>query len=122
MIEPKGWGAEEAGLVSSEILIFTLAPSLTNPTVLVEVLSPTTRNDNVNAKFIMYQTIPSLLEYVVVEPDTVHVVHFQKQADGTWEPESLEFLTDTLKLSSIDCEISLTDVYQSVEFSTNPIV
>ena len=96
--------------------------ALTNPTVLVEVLSPTARNDDVKAKFIMYQTIPSLLEYVVVEPDKVKVVHFQKQTDGNWEPELLEFLTDTLTLPSIDCEVSLTDVYQSVEFSANPIV
>lgn len=110
-MKPQGWGLKNLGERTS-----------TNPTVLVEVLSPTTRNDDFKANFIMYQTIPSLLEYVLVEPDTVQVVHFRKQTDGNWEPEPLELLTDTLKLSSVDCEVSLADVYQSVEFSTNPIV
>ncbi|MBI4746892.1 MAG: Uma2 family endonuclease [Acidobacteria bacterium] len=93
--------------------------ALTNPTVLVEVLSPTTRHDDLKAKFIMYQTIPSLLEYVVVEPDKIKVVHFRKQADENWEPELLESLTDILTLTSINCKLSLTNIYQSVEFSTN---
>lgn len=58
--------------------------TLLNPTVLVEVLSPSTEAYDRGRKFEQYRTLPSLRDYVLVSSTDVLVEHFARQPDGAW--------------------------------------
>ena len=89
--------------------------NLVNPTAIIEVLSPSTESDNRGTKFESYQRIPSLMEYVLVSQDRPRVEQFLRQQDGRWlySETSAEGI---VRLTSIDCEMSLKDVYDRVRF------
>jgi len=84
---------------------------LTNPTVIVEVLSPSTSDYDHGKKFDLYREIPSLSEYVMVHPDAVRVDHFVRQPDGSWIFREYRGEDSTILLNSINCAIRLGDVY-----------
>ena len=89
--------------------------NLLNPIVIVEVLSPSTESFDRGKKFESYQRIASLMEYVLVSQDRPRVEQFLRQPDGRWlySETSAE---GSIKLTSIDCELSLNDIYEKVEF------
>ncbi|MEW5850320.1 MAG: Uma2 family endonuclease [Myxococcota bacterium] len=58
--------------------------SLLNPQVLVEVLSPSTEARDRGAKWLAYQTIPTLTDFLLVSTDTRRVEHYRRNSDGTW--------------------------------------
>ncbi len=90
--------------------------TLLNPTLVVEVLSPSTEDYDFGKKFALYRSIPSLQEYVLVAQDRCHVVHYARQSDNTWLLSETRSLDDTLSLPSIDCRLAVRDVYRRVEF------
>lgn len=59
--------------------------TITNPTVLVEVLSPSTEHDDRGSKWLHYQQIPSLREYVLVSQDAMRVERYRRLPTGGWE-------------------------------------
>ncbi len=69
-------------------------------------------------QFAQYRKIPSFAEYVLVAQDECHVEHFVKQADGLWVLSETDRLEDVLTLSSIECTLLLSDMYEKVEFPT----
>ena len=89
--------------------------TLLNPTLLVEVLSPSTEAYDRGRKFDNFQSIESLQEYLLVSADRIHADLFTRQADGGWLLTSASRLEDTLTLQSIGCHLSLADVYEKVE-------
>ena len=94
--------------------------TLLNPIVLVEVLSPSTQVYDRGEKFRHYQQLTSLQEYILVAQDEVGVEHYRWQ--GTeWQPTEFRSLEDMLLLTSIDCELSLDDIYRRVEFHANQL-
>ena len=92
--------------------------TLLNPIVLVEVLSPSTEAYDRGEKFEHYQQLTSLREYILVSQDEVRVEHHRRQ-HTEWQPTEFRSLKDVLSLTSIDCELSLEDVYRRVEFREN---
>lgn len=90
--------------------------TLTNPTAIIEVLSPSTERYDRGAKFRNYQQIPSLIEYVLVTQDEAVCERFVRQADGSWALVSFVELTATLVFTSIPARIPLTDIYAGVAF------
>ena len=92
--------------------------TLLNPIVLVEVLSPSTEAYDRGEKFDHYQQLTSLREYILVSQDEVRVEHYQQQRTE-WRPTEFRSLADVLSLTSIDCELSLEDIYRRVEFREN---
>src|SRR5581483_11830716 len=87
---------------------------LTNPVVIVEVLSPSSAAFDRGEKFELYREIPSLTEYVLVNTDSPHVEHFGRQADDSWVYRDYRGLESTLVLVSIGCSVALKDVYAGV--------
>lgn len=94
--------------------------TLLNPTVLIEVLSPSTEGYDRGGKFELYRTIFSLQEYVVIAQDRVYVEHHIRQADGKWLMTEYETITDEIHLPSIDCTLLLEDVYEKVDLLDEP--
>ncbi len=93
--------------------------TLTNPTLLLEVLSPSTEGFDWR-KFGHYRTVPSLRVYLLVAQDTVHVDHFVRQDDGRWLLAEVADLGATLDLPEIGCTLALADVYDRVAFEVDP--
>ncbi len=90
--------------------------TLLNPTVLIEVLSPSTAAYDRGEKFRRYQYLDSLCEYVLVSRDRIRVEHYLRQEDG-WELAEFRSLSDVFQLVSIGCELSLQAIYAKVNFS-----
>ena len=88
--------------------------SLLNPTLLVEVLSPSTRNFDRSEKFARYRTLGTLREYLTVEQSTPRVEQHTRQADGRWLLTETTDLGATLRLESVACDLPLADLYRRV--------
>ncbi|CAN5184617.1 Uma2 family endonuclease [soil metagenome] len=94
--------------------------TLTNPTAIVEVLSPSTERYDRGTKFRNYQQIPSLSEYILVAQDEAVCERFVRQADGSWALISFVGLTATMELTSVPVRVPLADIYAGVTFPETP--
>ncbi len=94
---------------------------LLNPTVIIEVLSPTTEAFDRGEKWERYQRwLPSLTDYVLVSQIKPQLEHFERQPDGAWLYRRVEGLEASLTLASIGCTLRLADVYNRVVFPPEP--
>jgi Uma2 family endonuclease len=91
--------------------------TLTNPMVIVEVLSPSTQDYDRGAKFEQYRTIPSFTEYVLIAQDKFHVEHCMRQPDGRWMLAETNRVEDRIQLESIGAALALQDVYEKVNLA-----
>ncbi len=89
--------------------------TLLNPTVLIEVLSPSTAAYDRGEKFASYQKLDSLCEYVLISQDRVRVEYYLRQQQ-TWDLTEFHSLSDVFQLVSIACELSLQAIYAKVQF------
>ncbi|HXO27931.1 MAG TPA: Uma2 family endonuclease [Thermoanaerobaculia bacterium] len=89
---------------------------LTNPTVLIEVLSPSTEAYDRGTKFEHYRTLDSLREYLLVSQSRPQVDHFMREDDGPWLLSAANDLTATIVLPSIQCQLAMAEIYDKVKF------
>jgi Uma2 family endonuclease len=90
--------------------------TLINPTVIFEILSPSTEAYDRGEKFAQYWRLASLTDYVLVAQDRVRVEHFTRQGDG-WFVTAAGTLDDALRLASIDAVLPLAAIYENLEFA-----
>ncbi len=91
--------------------------NLTNPTVIIEVLSPSTERYDRDKKFQRYQRLDSLREYLLISQDRPKVEQFVRQGDGeSWLPTVVTDVAASVVLPSIDCQVAMADIYDGVEF------
>ena len=83
-----------------------------NPTVIIEVLSPSTRSYDRGDKFKLYPDIPSLKEYILIDSLFVGVEKFYINDDGNWELTEYKNLHDKLDVRSVGVSIGLNEIYQ----------
>ncbi len=91
---------------------------MVDATVIVEVLSPATKNYDRGDKFASYRALPSFREYLLLAQDRVHAEHHVRQPDGAWLMREYSSPSDEIKMSSIGCRLRLEDVYERVDFDT----
>jgi Uma2 family endonuclease len=89
---------------------------LTNPTLIIEVLSESTEAYDRGAKFTHYKSIPSFCEYLLIAQYRPHVTHYVKQDELIWNQREYGELADVVKLVSVGCEITLQEIYENVTF------
>jgi Uma2 family endonuclease len=89
--------------------------TLLNPTVLIEVLSPSTESYDRGKKFQHYRTLESLQEYLLISQESARIEHYVRQGEQ-WLFSDAYRLEDVVKLPSIDCSLALADVYEKVTF------
>lgn len=82
--------------------------ALIEPVVIVEVLSPSTRNYDLSEKFEHYRHLPSLQHYLAIEPERRHVLHLSRKDDG-WFRRDLE--EGEVLLTGLDIALSLDAIY-----------
>ena len=86
-------------------------------TVIVEVLSPSTETYDRGQKFLHYQSLPSLQEYVLISQQPMQVeVYHRRAKEQDWIYQALSRPEDVLALAAIDFSCHLADLYESVPF------
>jgi Uma2 family endonuclease len=86
--------------------------TLSNPVLIVEVLSPSTQTADRGAKFEAYKAIRSFSEYLLIESDTRYVVHYVKRSDGSWDGKA--HIEGILTFACVDRTLSIEDIYEGV--------
>ncbi|MBI3756839.1 MAG: Uma2 family endonuclease [Deltaproteobacteria bacterium] len=89
--------------------------TLLNPTLIIEVLSSSTKDYDRGGKFEQYRSLASLSEYVLIDQEKYHVEHFLRQPDNRWLLAETNRLADTIQLSSITCNLALAEIYDKVD-------
>jgi Uma2 family endonuclease len=130
-VRPKGWSAFGSDLrvktpdglftypdvmvvCGSISLIQDRPDTVTNPSVIVEVLSDATRDYDRGEKFTLYQAIPTLEEYLLIEQDRVWVEHWQRQPSGDWTMQTYGALDAIVSLPTLGITLPLREVYLQV--------
>jgi Uma2 family endonuclease len=94
--------------------------ALTNPELIVEVLSPSTEAYDRGDKFTHYKSIQTLGEYLLVAQHRPHVTRLFRRDDGLWIHTEVNDLDSTLELSSLGCDLPLSEIYRGVSFDSEP--
>jgi Uma2 family endonuclease len=94
--------------------------TVTNPVLIVEVLSPSTAITDRGDKAFLYRQVPSMREILLVEPKPVLIEHYWKLPNGHWELETVTESAATLKLASVDCDLPVAEIYRDIEIFTQP--
>ena len=84
------------------------------PTLVIEVLSPSTHGYDRSQKFALYRRLPTLVEYILVDPDTRRVEAFRRGAAGEWTFHDMSD-DEALHAASIDARVPLAEVFDGVE-------
>jgi phenylacetic acid degradation protein len=90
--------------------------NLTNPAVIVEVLSPSTKNYERGDKMRLYQDLPSLREYIMVDSQAVLVEHFAKDEQNEWVLKKYDRLDDTFLVGTAGVSLSVAEIYEKARF------
>jgi Uma2 family endonuclease len=90
--------------------------ALSNPTVIVEVVSPTTESFDRGRKFADYRRLQSLSDYLVVSQDREAIDHFHRNADGTWAIRTA-LAGDVVKLDVLEGELRVVEIYAGVDLA-----
>ena len=93
---------------------------LLNPTLIVEVLSPSTEAVDRGKKFDNYQRIESFTDYVLIAQDSPRIDHYSRQSETQWLRTTVSGLESTLSLPAIGCTLALSEIYDRVEFPQQP--
>jgi Uma2 family endonuclease len=91
--------------------------NLLNPSVIFEVLSPSTKNYDRGDKFKLYRDIPTLREYILVDAQSVSIEAFYINTGGQWELKEHKNVTETLEVRTIATSLELEMIYEGIDFS-----
>jgi len=97
----------------------TQQDTLLNPTLIVEVLSESTEAYDRGGKFAHYRKLASLMEYVLIAQTKPHMEHYVRQPDNRWLLAEADSVHHTMHLPSIDCHLSLAEVYDKVDIAVD---
>ena len=89
-----------------------------NPVVIMEVLSDSTEAFDRGKKFVYYQAIPTLQEYILVFQHEYFIEQFTRKDSGKWEYGSYKGTNQVLKMESVQCELPLSEIYWDIEFES----
>lgn len=89
--------------------------SITNPKVIVEILSPSTENYEYGGKFILYRRLESFEEYLLVSQDRARVEVFRRAPDHRWILSTCEGLEAVVPVESLGISLPLAEVYAGLE-------
>lgn len=91
--------------------------TLLNPTLLVEVLSPSTAGYDRNSKFLLYRTLPSLQYYLLVESRRVEVLLYARTTVEHWTFTSFEDRAGVVPLPKLGLELPVADIYRKLDLT-----
>ena len=92
---------------------------ITNPLVLVEVLSDSTSLTDHTEKLAEYQFIDTLQSYLLVSQDVAYIEHYARLADSQWVYSVAEGLAATLTIPALGITLALADIYDGIDFNAD---
>ena len=93
---------------------------LLNPTVIIEVLSPSTEARDRGDKLQHYGSLESVKDYLLVAQDKIRVDHYIKQSGNEWKLRVYTESGDEVEIASIGCKLRLVDIFAQVKFPARP--
>jgi Uma2 family endonuclease len=96
--------------------------TLLNPIVVFEVLSKSTEKRDRGEKQEDYFSLPSLKDYILVSQYRLRVEHFSRQKNDAWLLKIYEDLNDVVELNSINCKISVEEIYLKMKITSLKLV
>ena len=91
--------------------------TITNPVVIVEMLSPSTRSYDRKEKFRRYRKIKTLQDYVLIDQDSVLIEYYHKLALNEWRLKTYEDLDGVVELKAVEVSLIIERIYNRVNFS-----
>jgi Uma2 family endonuclease len=90
--------------------------NVTNPSVIIEILSKSTKDYDRGSKFMLYRSIKTLKEYITIDSLSVSAEVCVRQSDNTWLLSEFKQLADKFVISTINMTLLLNDVYEGISF------
>lgn len=87
---------------------------LINPIVIIEVLSRSTKRHDRTTKFTDYKTLESFQEYVLIDQNKCYVETHFREEPNVWKGTDFKDINASIHLKSIDCTISIADIYENI--------
>lgn len=87
-----------------------------NPSVIIELLSKSTRNYDKGEKFSLYRDIDRLQEYILIDTERIHVEKHIRNNDNSWQLTEFKSSEDSFLISTVNLSISLKDIYEGISF------
>ncbi|MGB5594899.1 MAG: Uma2 family endonuclease [Crocosphaera sp.] len=103
-------------ITGQPILVENRQDTITNPTLIIEVLSKSTKNYDQGDKFDAYCSLSTFQEYILVDQYKYQVKHYTKQDKQQWLITTYNSQDDTLSLISFNCEVKLSEIYEEITF------
>jgi Uma2 family endonuclease len=91
--------------------------TVTNPTLIVEVLSKSTQNYDQGDKFLYYRSIPEFQEYILISQSRPYVMQYNKTEQGKWLLTEYGQENPNLSLVSLNFDLSFPEIYEGVTFN-----
>lgn len=87
----------------------------TQPTIIIEILSPSTKNYDRGVKFMLYRDNPALKEYILVDSQSIHVEHFAINKEGLWQLKEYNKPQEEISIETLNVRLLLEDVYEATK-------
>ena len=91
--------------------------NILDPAVIIEVLSPGTKDYDRGGKFKLYRDITTLKEYILIDSETISIEVFRINDSGHWELEEYRKMEDVLLVKTIQVSIPVVEIYEGVRFA-----
>jgi Uma2 family endonuclease len=88
--------------------------TITNPVVIMEVLSESTRDYDRGTKFTAYRGIETLTDYILIDQNAVHIEYFLKECDGTWRLREYFSTEEVVEIKSTEATLPVNAIYERV--------
>lgn len=107
-----------------DVLVITDTPQyfdeneilLTNPVIIVEILSKGTGKYDRTNKFDKYKMLPSFREYVLIDQYKCHVETRFREEPNLWREHIFKDISGDLHLKSVDCTVQMAAIYKNITF------
>ena len=93
----------------------------TLPVVIIELLSPSTKNYDRGEKFMLYRAIPTLKDYILIDSLSIHIEHFSLNEEKLWQLKEFNHLNEAVHLLSIKVQLKLEDIYEDTKLELEEI-
>ena len=91
--------------------------TVTNPRLIVEVLSKSTQNYDQGDKFLYYRSLPEFQEYILISQSRPYVMQYNKTQENKWLLTEYEGENASLSLTSVNFDLSFQEIYEGVTFN-----
>ena len=85
------------------------------PTVIIEILLPSTKSYDRGEKFRLYRDVPTLKAYILIDSESITIEAFRINTSGHWELEEYKSLNEILAITAVDLAIPLHDIYEGTK-------